>query len=292
MKKYKEIIYLDLFIILIWIIVALIFIAVPILENSIIRTILSIPMVLFIPGYLLIAALFTKKEDLDTLERIVLSFGFSIAIIPLLGLLLNYTPFGIRLIPVLITICIYDIILMSITVYRRRELSKDERFSIHFDKVFEIINNEINVPKNKTERVLTIILIFTIILTVGVIYYVITTPRMGEKFTEFYILGPSEKAESYPTELKLGSNITLLTGIVNHENSPINYTLRIILDDDILSSEELMLNHNDKLEKNVTFVPYKKNNDKDNDKKLKLLLFKENNFTTPYRELYLWVNIT
>ena len=37
-------------------------------------------MVLFIPGYVLISASFSKKNDLDTIERIALSFGMSIAV--------------------------------------------------------------------------------------------------------------------------------------------------------------------------------------------------------------------
>ena len=48
---------------------------------------------LFLPGYALIATLFPRKDDLDGIERIALSFGLSIAITPLLGLALNYTPF-------------------------------------------------------------------------------------------------------------------------------------------------------------------------------------------------------
>ena len=65
-----------------------------------IRIILGLLFVLFLPGYSLIAALFPKKKDLDTIERLALSFGLSIAITPLIGLLLNYTPFGIRLTPI------------------------------------------------------------------------------------------------------------------------------------------------------------------------------------------------
>lgn len=60
---------------------------------------------LFIPGYILIAALFTKKDDLDTIERIALSFGLSTAVVPLLGLTLSFT-FGIRLIPIFIIVCL------------------------------------------------------------------------------------------------------------------------------------------------------------------------------------------
>jgi len=46
------------------------------------RVILGLPFILFIPGYILTFALFpTRKTDrgIDPLERVTLSFGFSIA---------------------------------------------------------------------------------------------------------------------------------------------------------------------------------------------------------------------
>lgn len=56
------------------------------------------------PGFALIKALFpakvslkTSSENMDTIERVVLSFGMSLALVPLVGLILNYTPWGIRL---------------------------------------------------------------------------------------------------------------------------------------------------------------------------------------------------
>ena len=50
---------------------------------------LGLAMVLFLPGYTQIAALFSRKDDLDGIERIALSFGLSIAVVPLIGLGLN-----------------------------------------------------------------------------------------------------------------------------------------------------------------------------------------------------------
>ena len=88
---------------------------------------------LFLPGYALIAALFPRKDDLDAIERIALSFGLSIAITPLLGLALNYTPFGIRLSPVLIVLSIFTIAL-AIGAYVRRGMTPEEdRFSVDFE---------------------------------------------------------------------------------------------------------------------------------------------------------------
>ena len=75
--------------------------------------------VLFIPGYALIEALYPKKEDLDGLERLALSIGLSLALVPLVGLLLNYTPWGIRLDPIVVSLSSLDIALILIGAYRK-----------------------------------------------------------------------------------------------------------------------------------------------------------------------------
>ena len=60
------------------------------------RYILGSIFVLFLPGFTLIKTLFPTKE-IDNIERTALSIGMSLALVPLVGLLLNYTPWGIRL---------------------------------------------------------------------------------------------------------------------------------------------------------------------------------------------------
>jgi uncharacterized membrane protein len=112
---------------------------IPGINQSPIRVLFALPVMLFIPGYVFIAALFPEAGDttatdsettpenaeadssvtasaeqsvsetaaaiaaqrggIDGIERVALSFGTSIAIVPLIGLVLNLTPWGIRLIP-------------------------------------------------------------------------------------------------------------------------------------------------------------------------------------------------
>jgi len=67
------------------------------------RYILGSIFVLWLPGYTLIKALFPEKE-LDSIERVSLSIGMSLALVPMIGLLLNYTPWGIRITPVTISL--------------------------------------------------------------------------------------------------------------------------------------------------------------------------------------------
>jgi len=67
------------------------------------RYILGSIFVLWLPGYTLIKALFPEKE-LDSIERAALSIGMSLALVPMIGLLLNYTPWGIRRTPITISL--------------------------------------------------------------------------------------------------------------------------------------------------------------------------------------------
>jgi len=75
--------------------------------------------VLFIPGYALIQLLYYRREDLSDLERLALSLGLSLALVPLVGLILNYTPFGIRLIPVALSLALLSMTLITLAIIRR-----------------------------------------------------------------------------------------------------------------------------------------------------------------------------
>lgn len=56
---------------------------------SLLRMVLGSIFVLFIPGFAWSFAFF-KKEEIDVIERITLSFGLSIALVPLSVFYLNY----------------------------------------------------------------------------------------------------------------------------------------------------------------------------------------------------------
>ena len=75
----------------------------------------------------------TRKDDLDGIERIALSFGLSIAITHLLGLALDYTPFGIRLLPILIVLSVFTISLAIGAYVRRSMIPEEDRFVVEFE---------------------------------------------------------------------------------------------------------------------------------------------------------------
>ena len=76
-------------------------------------------LVLFLPGFSLIELLYAKKNELDDLTRFVLSIGLSLALVIITGLILNYTPFGIRLVPVAVSLSFVTILFLTIALKRK-----------------------------------------------------------------------------------------------------------------------------------------------------------------------------
>jgi len=84
-----------------------------------VRYVLGSLFVLYLPGAMLIEALYPRSEDLDGLERLALSIGLSLAVVPLLGLFLNYTPWGIRLTPITISLASFSEVMAVSALIRK-----------------------------------------------------------------------------------------------------------------------------------------------------------------------------
>ncbi|MDV2482110.1 DUF1616 domain-containing protein [Methanoculleus sp. Wushi-C6] len=78
----------------------------------------------------------------------------------------------------------------------------------------------------RTEQVLSLLLIAAVLLATATTVYIVVNPQEGERFTEFYILGPTGKAANYPTEFMAGTPQTVIIGIGNHESRDITYTVQ------------------------------------------------------------------
>ncbi len=236
MRKYKLLWELLAIIALCFILVFTIYL----FPESWIRKVIGLPFILFFSGYVLISFLFPRREDLDSIERVALSFGLSIAISPLIGLGLNYTPFGIRLTPILFFLSLFIICFALLAIYRRMKVEDP------FTPPQEI---NVELGESRLDRILTIILIAAIIISIALLIYIIVTPQHGEEFTEFYLLGPQGKAADYPQELEQGEKASVIVGIANHEYRTIDYTIEVWL-------TNTTMEYNQTSEKNETRINY------------------------------------
>ena len=270
-----------------------IFVLVPVLSGSFLRTFLGLLLVLFLPGYALTGALFPAKKDLEGIERALLSLGLSISIVPLMGLGMNYTDWGIREVPILTGLSIFTLLMCGVVYYRRLQLPEAEAFEVPFRaSIFALKAEFLEEPGSRADRAFSILLVISILASLGSLAYIIGNPREGEAFTEFYILGPDRMAENYPTNYTLGESGTVVVGITNHEYRTVDYTMEIRLDNHSLNLPEnqkyISLDHNVSWEEPVTFTPPFEGNDL----KLEFLLFNETEKSVPYRNVHLWINVT
>lgn len=284
---------LDLLLVAVLVILTDIFVLMPALSGSFLRTIFGLLLVLFLPGYALAAALLPAKKDLEGIERALLSLGLSIAIAPLMGLGLNYTSWGIKEIPVLTGLSVFTLLVCGVAYYRRIQLRETEVFGITIKNSISALKAEfLEEPSSGGDKALAALLAISILASLGSLAYVIGNPRGEEAFTEFYILGPDRVAEDYPTKYTPGSSGTVVVGITNHEYRTVDYTMEIRLENHSLPLPEdqkyIRLDHNESWEEPVTFTPSVEGKNM----KLEFLLFNETEKNTPYRNTHLWINVT
>lgn len=275
-KAWDELVPLNLLIVLL--IVAVIF-----FPDNILWIIIGLPFLLFFPGYVLTTALFPRRESIRGVERLALSFGMSIVIVPLIGLILNYTPWGIRSESVLCSMASFIFIMSAIAWVRRKKLPEEERFSVKF---------RLALPGRggtAWDKALSAILVLTILGALGTVGYVIAAPKEGEKFTEFYILGMEGRTADYPVQLEVGEEGKVVVGIINHEYREVSYRIELRINGaETNEIGPMVLQHDEKWEQEAGFVPEVAGKNR----KVEFWLYKDGE-VEPYLEpLRLWIDVT
>lgn len=304
------------------------------------RIVLGLPFVLFLPGYAFIAALFPEEgespvaEDdeleagaldgdepegylarrggIDGIERVALSFGLSIAVVPLIGLVLNFTPWGIRLVPILLSVSGFTLVMVAVAAVRRWELPAEERFSVPYRDWYAAGRAELLQPESRTDAALNVLLVLSIVLATASVGYAVAVPKQGEQFTEFYILTEDDDgdlvAADYPTEFVVGESQPVVVGIGNQEHEPVRYTAVIKLQNVSFVDNETVVHrdaeldrlHSGELPHNETWLQAYEVQPTYEGERLRLLFLLYRDGEVPneptvensYRELHLWVNVS
>lgn len=220
----------------------------PGVRESPLRAVLGATFVLFAPGYAIIATLFPEAGDSETsgnrsnwgfrfpprdgvtvLERVVFSVGLSVAVVPLVGLALNFSPWPIEFTSLTLSIGGLTIGMAAAATVRRWRVSADQRFRVPYDEWVLAARSEILEPTSRLDAALNVALVASVLVAAGGGAYAVLGPQQGQSYTEFYLLGENESgslvADDYPTTLEEGENATVIVGISNHEHRQIQYTV-------------------------------------------------------------------
>jgi uncharacterized membrane protein len=308
--KLRDTYFTDIILLLLFASVTLLFLFIPLLSTSYLKAVFGIIFVSFLPGYSFISYLFPNNESIKLSERLLLSFATSVAIVTLLGFILNYTPFGIHLEVMAIILYLFIVIFAILALFRRRNIHIEHLRLLRLSGVFnytdmgnssqlfetEVFNPEFKptiiriIGKVKMEdqmdKTLSIVLAILIILTITMTTYAIVKPKPVENFTEFYIQG-EDGMSNYTTTLNSGQNGNVTVVIVNHENEPVTYLMVFNLNGTKVSENSLTLQNGEQQKIPINFTA-----GNPGQSEVEFLLFKQPDLQNVYLSLHYWITIS
>jgi uncharacterized membrane protein len=258
---------------------------------------LGVALICLLPGYLLISAIFPRKDDLSGRGRLLLSLGADLLLAVLMGLVLSFTPRGLHLASFAVVLSFLTLF-FAVAAYVRW-LKQPRRRRLAFDCSFSLRPIHLTGRSRSRKRgqmlAMLIVLIGAIVvsaLAYGIINNRITTNSTGANeslqhgLTEFYVLWPGG-GNGHLATVVVGSSSAGIAGIVNREDGPVNYTLQLALNNSTVLRKEIRLERNESWEGPLSYIfeaPGIKSAD--------VLLYRDENFEQPYREDHLVINVS
>ncbi len=203
------------------------------------RLVLSVIVLFLIPGYLLQKRFLPDQTNLP--EVVGLSFGLSLALLPLLAVLIDLIPFLMLTTPVL-AIATATMIFTLLLIDKFRPLATPAAGMIP------------PPPINRVDRL--VIMGLVIAFAVGFLAMVgaLIVPAPANQFTAFYMVGEDGLAAAYPDEITPGTAQRLRFGVSNQENRAMDYRVELRIDDVLAGTHDrFTLAHGQTLEDDIDF---------------------------------------
>lgn len=207
-----------------------------------VRVSTALPLVLFLPGYVVLSVLYpgtTPAVDetrwltlagkgLRWPDRLVLSFGTSIAMIPLFGLLLSGLALGLTGASVGTTLVVFVLVGALAGGLRRLQLAPADRYSVPVGSLVHELDRAL-IGRDRLDSALNATLLILVLIGVVGMMVAFIVPPAGESYTNFYLLSETEDgtlvASGFPEELVVGGQAEIVVGIDNHEADRTAYTV-------------------------------------------------------------------
>lgn len=214
----------------------------------ILRAAVGFPILFFVPGYVLLAALFpaegsartsvagarpTADGGLDLSTRLALSFGVSVALLPVFAVALAATPVGFGTTSLLGLLTAFVVVGAAVGAVRRLRLPPEARFRVSARRRLADFVGFVTGPSSRLGVALNLLLVASVVVAASGFAYAVFVPPADPEYENFMLLTETGNGEyvssGYPTEFVRGQGQELVVGIANHHADSTRYTVVVEL---------------------------------------------------------------
>lgn len=238
------------------------------------RTAVVVPLVTILPGYAALSVLYPTagnhavrtfdenerglknplptKDGVNTLERYVFAVITSLVIVPAVALVVNFTPWGITLNPLLFGLAGLTQLFTAGGLLRRLRLPAERRYSpkvshVYRDVLFSDAGSAFSSGPDRV-RLFNVALGICLLIFASSVGYAAINPPQGEGFTEFYVETEDVDGDTellYPGEFASGESRELAVNVTNQEHEDVRYDVVVQLQRlDSTASETTVVDEN------------------------------------------------
>lgn len=210
-------------------------------RESSLRLLVTFPLALFLPGYALVSALFpasardseetptttaeSRPRGIDVTERLGLGFVLSLALVPLVVILLPLAEIGLTTRSIVSVLGFGTVLVAQVGVVRRLRTPDSERFSVSPIVALRRLTGDESTLTTAT----TVLLVLAIGTAISALFVAVLVPASAGGFSELALYSENEDGEvvagELPSEIESGESIPLTIAIENQEGADREYTV-------------------------------------------------------------------
>ena len=213
----------------------------------ILQVLVGFPVLFFVPGYVLLAALFPGEHRASTASgtraigngglalstRLVLSFGLSVALVPVFAVLLAASPVGFGTASLLGLLTLHVVVGAGVGAVRRLRLPPERRFSVPARRRLFDLAAFVTGPDRPVGVALNALLVVSVVVAASGFAYAVFVPPPDAEYADYLLLTRAGDdgfvSSGYPTDFTRGESEELVVGVVNHGEEAASYSVVVEL---------------------------------------------------------------
>jgi uncharacterized membrane protein len=212
--------------------------------TPVVRAAVGLPLVVFVPGYGVVTALFparfedttsragllprTPQNSPTLTERIAISFGSAIAVVPVFGLGLTAVGIPLSRRPIVVVLATFSGLGLLVGAVRRARLDADRRFRLPFTAWASGLKRSVD-EQSQVETTINVMLGLSVLASALLLGYGLLGTTVAETDTSMVVLTENDAgalvASGYPDTLSVDETAAFTVAVRNGEGDRVPYTL-------------------------------------------------------------------